>query len=125
MAPLLHAFPSSSKHAPMTSTPPLITLIDGYRDIDGFEDRNGNLRKQIAEGLSRPAGQKMLPSMLLYDERGLRLFDDATMHSSEYYLFSAEEEILKKHATDIVRAMHAPNGGHFQRHETVVELGAG
>lgn len=81
------------------------------------------LRDQITAGLSRPVGQKSLPTMLLYDERGLRLYDSITTDAEEYYLFPAEEQILKDHAEDIVRSMHA--GAGVDRNETVVELGAG
>ena len=49
--------------------------------------------------------------MLLYDERGLRLYDDITTEVPEYYyLFRAEEEILKTNADDIVQTMlHGAN----------------
>ncbi|KAH7876131.1 DUF323 domain-containing protein [Lentinula edodes] len=81
------------------------------------------IQLQILDGLQRPAGQKNLPTMLLYDERGLRLYDDITTMAPEYYLFGAEEDILKKHATDIVMAMHNTTG--CIPGETVIELGAG
>ena len=82
-----------------------------------------SMRDQITAGLSRPVGQKNLPTMLLYDERGLRLYDAITTDAEEYYLFPAEEQILKDHAEDIVRSMHSGVG--VDRNETVVELGAG
>ncbi|KAJ3969028.1 DUF323 domain-containing protein [Lentinula raphanica] len=81
------------------------------------------IQQQILEGLQRPAGQKNLPTMLLYDERGLRLYDDITTKAPEYYLFGAEENILKMHSTDIVMAMHNTTG--CIPGETVIELGAG
>lgn len=61
--------------------------------------------------------------MLLYDERGLRLYDDITTAAPEYYLFGAEEQILKKHSDDIVQCMHSR--GLKQSDEVVLELGAG
>lgn len=79
---------------------------------------------EIVSGLVRPAGEKRLPTMLLYDEQGLRLYDDITTKAPEYYLFGAEEEILKNHADDIVRTMHHGNEEIFE-HEVVLELGAG
>jgi len=88
--------------------------------IDGGLD----LRAQIVQGLSLPPGQKTLPTLLLYDERGLRIYDDITTQAPEYYLFGAEEDILKKHADDVVRYMHAQVGEHVTD-EAVVELGAG
>lgn len=81
------------------------------------------IQLQILDGLQRPAGQKNLPTMLLYDERGLRLYDDITTMAPEYYLFGAEEDILKNHAMDIVMAMHNTTG--CIPGETVIELGAG
>lgn len=82
-----------------------------------------DISKQILDGLSCPVGEKHLPTMLLYDESGLRLYDDITTEAPEYYLFGAEEEILKNHADAIVRAMHPyPD---VPTDETILELGAG
>nr|QBB19872.1 methyltransferase and sulfoxide synthase [Flammulina velutipes] len=61
--------------------------------------------------------------MLLYDEQGLRLYDAITTEAPEYYLFGAEEEILKTRADDIVRVMHA--GAGLSAGEVVLELGSG
>lgn len=86
------------------------------------------LPKQIAEGLSQPANQKTLPTVLLYDERGLRLYDDLTTLAQEYYLFQTEAEILKLQADDIIRAMNerAPTENTWTpREKIVLELGAG
>ena len=83
-----------------------------------------DIHQQIRDGLTKPAGEKHLPTMLLYDERGLRLYDTITTDAKEYYLFGAEEEILKQHSDAIVRAMHGGRdvvGGD----EVVLELGAG
>lgn len=46
-----------------------------------------DLASQIVEGLSKPEGEKELPTILLYDERGLRLYDTITTDAKEYYLF--------------------------------------
>ncbi|KAI0648157.1 hypothetical protein C8Q79DRAFT_556266 [Trametes meyenii] len=83
------------------------------------------IRDQIIEGLSQPAGQKWLPTMLLYDEHGLRLYDAITTDAPEYYLFPAEEQILKNKADDIVKAMHTAASNEGPVDEVVVELGAG
>lgn len=84
---------------------------------------------QMIDGLTRPAGEKRMPTMLLYDERGLQLYDDITTRCNEYYLFPAEEDILKKHADEIVTMMHmgVPKSQEYNRkvQSTVVELGAG
>lgn len=82
------------------------------------------ISQQIVDGLMRPAGEKYMPTMLLYDERGLRLYDDITTEASEYYLFGAEEEILKNKADEIVRAMHHGDR-EVSTDEVVLELGAG
>lgn len=39
-------------------------------------------------------GEKRMPTLLLYDERGLQLFEDIT-YLDEYYLTSAEIEVLE------------------------------
>ncbi|GLB38624.1 putative histidine-specific methyltransferase, SAM-dependent [Lyophyllum shimeji] len=87
-------------------------------------DKTADIAGQIRGGLMRPAGQKELPTMLLYDERGLRLYDDITTKAPEYYLFGAEEEILKNKADEIVRAMHQGEK-QVPTDEVVLELGAG
>ena len=82
-----------------------------------------NICDEIIKGLSRPAGQKFLPQLLLYDDEGLRIYDEITTSVKDYYLFPAEENLLKKHANDIVRVMH---GKEDQPMEGIVlELGAG
>ncbi|PPR00441.1 hypothetical protein CVT24_004502 [Panaeolus cyanescens] len=82
-----------------------------------------DIPKQIIDGLSRPVNEKQMPTMVLYDERGLRLYDDITTEAPEYYLFQAEENILKSKADEIVHAMHQTSG--VRSDEVVVELGAG
>lgn len=83
-----------------------------------------DISHQIVEGLMRPAGEKHMPTMLLYDERGLRLYDDITTEAQEYYLFNAEEEILREKADEIVRTMHHGDA-EVSVDEVVLELGAG
>ncbi|KAF8573928.1 hypothetical protein K439DRAFT_1624720 [Ramaria rubella] len=41
----------------------------------------------MLSGLNQPTGKKSLPTLLLYDERGLRLYDAITTDAHEYYLF--------------------------------------
>lgn len=100
-----------------------VRVSDNKRGADDAQD----LRRQILDGLSRPAGQRCIPTLVLYDERGLRLYDDITTDAPEYYLFAAEEEILKNHADEIVKIMHtaALQDGHVSGNEVVLELGAG
>ena len=82
-----------------------------------------DITQQLRDGLSRPSGHKRIPTILLYDERGLKLYDDLTTEAPEYYLFPAEEEILKNKTDDIVRTMHRE--AQISSDEVVVELGAG
>ncbi|TFY55644.1 hypothetical protein EVG20_g9242 [Dentipellis fragilis] len=96
------------------------TIIDVR--VNDPESLNGD---KVLEGLARPEGQKTLPTLLLYDECGLQLYDDITTSVEEYYLFRAEEAILKTHADDIVQAIHGENRGQIAEGEVVLELGAG
>lgn len=82
-----------------------------------------SIRDQLVAALAQPAGQKTIPTILLYDERGLRLYDEITTSLPEYYLFPAEERILKNKAEGIIAAMHG--GVPTTADEVVVELGAG
>lgn len=86
---------------------------------------DGDVRDQVIAGLSRPDGQKTMPTLLLYDEHGLKLYDAITTNCHEYYLFPAEEQILKDNADEIVRLMHGSNAGFITEGEVVLELGAG
>jgi len=93
-----------------------------------FDERTSTGRdyicQQILTGLDQPANKKSLPTLLLYNERGLRLYDDITTEAPEYYLFAAEEEILKGHADEIVQIMHSLEDKVLPG-EVVLELGAG
>ncbi|KAG2009978.1 hypothetical protein CC2G_012842 [Coprinopsis cinerea AmutBmut pab1-1] len=64
-----------------------------------------DLSQEVLNGLSRPVGEKTLPSMLLWDEEGLRLFDNVITTVPEYYPFATEKKILEEHADEIVNAM--------------------
>ena len=99
-----------------------VEIIDLHsRSNDGIVV--SDIPDQIIAGLSEPFGQKYIPTMMLYDERGLRLYDDITTAAPEYYLFPAEEEILKANADDIVQTML--HGADVTTDEIVLELGAG
>lgn len=108
----------------MSAQPPVaVDIVDARARRAAATDP---LRDDILAGLtgSRPAGERTLPTMLLYDERGLRLYDAITTDAPEYYLFAAEEEILRRHGDHIARYMHAGRAAKIVN-ETVVELGAG
>ena len=97
-------------------------IIDIHtRSTDGI--LMSDIPQLILDGLSKPLGHKQLPTLLLYDECGLKLYDNITMDAPEYYLFAAEEEILKTNTDDIVKAMHINTG--IGSDEVILELGAG
>ncbi|KAL9622589.1 MAG: hypothetical protein Q9160_003086 [Pyrenula sp. 1 TL-2023] len=64
----------------------------------------------------RDGGPRRLPTLLLYDELGLRLFEDIT-YLKEYYPTNAEIEVLQTHCDKIVE--YIPEGAQL------VELGSG
>ncbi|KAL8769936.1 MAG: hypothetical protein Q9209_004183 [Squamulea sp. 1 TL-2023] len=76
-----------------------------------------SLLDELRTGL-RPqdGGEKKMPTLLLYDEHGLRLFEDIT-YLDEYYVTNAEIEILQSHAIAIAALI--PNDC------DIVELGSG
>ncbi|KAF2771460.1 hypothetical protein EJ03DRAFT_342216 [Teratosphaeria nubilosa] len=87
-------------------------IIDIRSDTAGIE-----LKHEIVAGLKPEAGhEKTLPTLLLYDELGLKLFERIT-YLEEYYLTSEELSVLKKDAASI--AGRIPEGA------MVVELGSG
>ncbi|KAF2083585.1 hypothetical protein K490DRAFT_51286 [Saccharata proteae CBS 121410] len=87
-------------------------IIDIRRELDGF-----SLLQDIRTGLS-PAdgGEKTLPTLLLYDEKGLKLFEDIT-YLDEYYLTNAEIEVIERNAKEIAKRI--------QPGSIIVELGSG
>ena len=105
-----------------------IHIID-LRHLTSNDELSANanavsITDQIIKGLEAPLNDKTLPTLLLYDERGLRLYDKITTDAPEYYPFGAEEEIFREHAFDIVQVMHKRIGG-VMPGEVVLELGAG
>lgn len=91
---------------------PTTTIIDIRRDADEI-----SLAAAISEGL-RPAngGEKTLPTLLLYDEAGLRLFEKIT-YLDQYYLTNAEIEVLEAYADRIADRIKPGS--------MIVELGSG
>ncbi|KAI0132334.1 C-type lectin protein [Xylariales sp. AK1849] len=75
-----------------------------------------NLKEEI-HNLFRPQeGPRRMPTLLLYDEKGLQLFEQIT-YLEEYYLTNYEIQILRRSARAIAKAI--PSGS------MVVELGSG
>ena len=86
--------------------------------IDIRKDRaEHSILQDIKAGLRPEAGQpKTLPTLLLYDVDGLRLFEQIT-YLNEYYLTNTEIEVLEKYASAIAKRIES--------NSMLVELGSG
>ncbi|OOF91620.1 hypothetical protein ASPCADRAFT_210972 [Aspergillus carbonarius ITEM 5010] len=82
---------------------PSYPLVKGVDIVDIRQnDVEFSLVNDIQRGIDPPAGtSRSMPTMLLYDAQGLKLFEDIT-YLEEYYLTNAEIEVLKTHAKRIV-----------------------
>ncbi|KAJ4323572.1 hypothetical protein N0V94_001765 [Neodidymelliopsis sp. IMI 364377] len=87
----------------------IIDIRVGSTDFDIVADIKKGLKPQ-------DGGEKRLPTLLLYDEAGLRLFEEIT-YLDEYYLTNAEIEVLEAHAEQIAHRV--------QSDSVIVELGSG
>lgn len=90
-------------------------------DVDIVDIRQGDLGSSLANdihsGLNPPDGtRRSLPTMLLYDTKGLKLFEEIT-YVGEYYLTDAEIDVLENHAKEIV--------GRIPDNAQLLELGSG
>ncbi|KAI9757176.1 MAG: hypothetical protein M4579_003566 [Chaenotheca gracillima] len=76
-----------------------------------------SIKDEISEKLQPAAGQdKRLPTLLLYDEAGLKLFEKIT-YLEQYYLTGAEIEVLETHAMSIAERVSSGS--------MLLELGSG
>ncbi|KAK6957405.1 Ergothioneine biosynthesis protein 1 [Daldinia eschscholtzii] len=75
-----------------------------------------NLKEEIHKLLRPQEGPRKLPTLLLYDEKGLQLFEEIT-YLEEYYLTNYEIQVLRRSATAIARSI--PSGS------LLLELGSG
>lgn len=75
-----------------------------------------SLKDEILTSLKPESGPKTLPTLLLYDEQGLQLFEEIT-YLEEYYLTNAEIDVLK-HSADSIAEVIRPGS-------MVIELGSG
>ena len=88
------------------------TIIDIRMERDEhsiLQDIKTGLRPQIGKA-------KTLPTLLLYDGNGLKLFEKIT-YLEEYYLTNTEIEVLEKYASHIAERIK-PNS-------IILELGSG
>ena len=95
-----------------------INSYDGVSIIDIRRQGLGvslvdEIRDQLRPGKGK---EKRLPTLLLYDERGLKIFEDIT-YLDEYYLTNAEIEVLTTHAAEFAKSISEGS--------MVVELGSG
>lgn len=89
-----------------------VSIVDVRRGGSNF-----SILDEMRVNLKPGNGQeKRLPTLLLYDEEGLKLFEDIT-YLEEYYPTNSEIEVLNKHADDIARFVNAGS--------LLVELGSG
>ncbi|KAM0562409.1 hypothetical protein ACHAPJ_002099 [Fusarium lateritium] len=100
------AKPTASK--PSSALPSIIDIRGEHVEI--------NLKDQVASMFNPDDGPRKLPTLLLYNEKGLQLFEDIT-YLDEYYLTNYEIEVLKKSSAEI--ANQIPEGS------MVIELGSG
>jgi EasF-like predicted methyltransferase len=77
-----------------------------------------NLDSSILDGLSQPHGQKSLPALLLWDEKGQTLYDKL-LASEEYYPYRVENELIQERVDEMATTIAA------SRPDLLVELGAG
>lgn len=90
-----------------------VEILDIRVNKGGLES---SLKDDIVAGLKKEAGEKTLPTLLLYDDRGLKLFEEIT-YLDEYYLTNTEIGILEKYADSMAERIE--DGG------VVIELGSG
>ena len=98
-----------------------MALMNGYDGVSIIDIRQEGFSVSLVDDLRaklRPGKgeEKRLPTLLLYDERGLKIFEDIT-YLEEYYLTNAEIEVLTTHAAEIA--------GSIREDSMLVELGSG
>ena len=94
---------------------------DNDRNVSIIDIRREGSEYSILDEMSKmlnpkPGQEKKMPTLLLYDEQGLKLFEDIT-YLDEYYLTNAEIEALERHANEMAR--------YVQSGSQLVELGSG
>jgi len=104
-----------------------IDILDIRNCQDGAHKPEHDIVDVFVEGIKAPFNEKKLPAIFLWDERGLELFEKVNTDAPEYYVCRAESEILREHASEIVKVMQSrsmPNSEGIQS-QVLVELGAG
>ncbi|OTA99003.1 hypothetical protein M426DRAFT_68639 [Hypoxylon sp. CI-4A] len=76
----------------------IIDIRDGGQPLDLRESIQSGLHEQNADGF------RSFPSLLLWDEQGLKYFEQVT-YAPEYYLTNKEISLLEEHSIDIARSI--------------------
>ncbi|CAI7647897.1 unnamed protein product [Penicillium glandicola] len=99
-------------------SPTVLRNVDTVEIVNIHQnDMEFSLVDDIYKNLDPPTGtQRTFPTLLLYDAKGLKLFEEIT-YLDEYYLTNTEIEILTKHAKRIV--------ARIPENAQLVELGSG
>ncbi|KAK7956797.1 uncharacterized protein PG986_006019 [Apiospora aurea] len=91
-----------------------------YKEVDIIDIRQAaveiNLKEEIHKLFRPEEGPRKLPTLLVYDEKGLQLFEQIT-YLEEYYLTNYEIQVLRRSAAAVAKSI--PSGS------MVVELGSG
>ncbi|KAK8051383.1 hypothetical protein PG993_002768, partial [Apiospora rasikravindrae] len=91
-----------------------------HKDVDIIDIRQAsveiNLKEEIHKLFRPEEGPRKLPTLLVYDEKGLQLFEQIT-YLEEYYLTNYEIQVLRRSAAAVAKSI--PSGS------MVVELGSG
>lgn len=114
-----HACMPTKKHhdydqSDIVARPPSPPQSSGTSE-DAFN--GSDLIDTILESLDKPLNHKSIPTYILYDKKGLQLFDQITQLDDEYYLTGAELDILQSKSDDIVDRLKDGS--------VIFELGAG
>lgn len=94
---------------------------NGHSNVSILDIREEELSFSLLDDIHqmlRPGegGEKRMPTMLLYDAKGLQLFEDVT-YLEEYYLTNAEIEVLENYSGEIAKLVPAGS--------LLLELGSG
>ena len=98
----------------------VLVLLDGFINplpCSGDSVREMTLPGDRVEKIHPELRRRSFPSSLVYDTRGLELFEELTKLEDEYYLTACERSLLRTHMDEI--AVHIPDGA------AIVELGCG
>jgi uncharacterized SAM-dependent methyltransferase len=99
-------------------SPSVVRIGDAVEIVDIHQsDMDFSLADEIYKQIDPPAGTpRSFPTLLLYDAKGLKLFEKIT-YLDEYYLTNMEIEVLTANAKRIVERI--------PENAQVVELGSG